>query len=206
MGSDDRKRLVAAGYDAIVDAYLGRFGVSEVRDRKLAEIADGLCVGARVLDLGCGAGVPAARDLTARRFEVTGVDGSARQIEHARRNVPNARFIHADMVSVNFPPASFEAIAAFYSITHVPREEHAMLLEGIARWLTPGGRFVGSFGATPAEDWTGDWLGTTMFFSHHDAETTKRLVSDAGLAITKAEVIQQDNEDARFLWITAYKP
>jgi cyclopropane fatty-acyl-phospholipid synthase-like methyltransferase len=206
LSNDDHKRLVAAGYDAIVDAYLGQFGVSEVRDRKLTELIDGLSSGARVLDLGCGAGVPVARDLTAHRFEVTGVDGSARQIEHARRNVPDARFIHADMVRVAFPPVSFEAIAAFYSITHVPREEHATLLGRIARWPTPGGRFAGSFGATPVEDWTGDWLGTTMFFSHHDVETTKRLVWDAGLAITEAEILQQDNEDARFLWITACKP
>lgn len=206
MNNDDRKRLVAAGYDAIADAYLAHFGVSSVRDGKLAELADGLPSGARVLDLGCGAGLPVARDLTARGFAVTGVDGSAGQIARARANVPHAAFIQADMTGADFSPASFDAIAAFYSITHVPRQEHATLLQRIALWLKPRGRFVGSFGATAAEDWTGDWLGTTMFFSHHDVETTKQLVSKAGLTIARAEVIQQDNEAARFLWVTAHKP
>jgi cyclopropane fatty-acyl-phospholipid synthase-like methyltransferase len=206
MSNDDHKKLVAAGYDRIGDTYLDRFGVSEVRSRKLAELKKGLSPGARVLDLGCGAGLPVARDLTTDGFRVTGVDGSVAQIARARQNVPDAVLIHADMTNVEFPPASFEAIVAFYSITHVPRDEHSMLLQQISCWLVPSGCFVGSFGASPIEDWTGDWLGTTMFFSQHDPETARKLVSDAGLLISKAELIQQDNEDAWFLWMTAHKP
>jgi 2-polyprenyl-3-methyl-5-hydroxy-6-metoxy-1,4-benzoquinol methylase len=49
-----------------------------------------------VLDLGCGAGVPVAREMIARGFKVTGVDISAQQIEQARRNVPEAQFIEGD--------------------------------------------------------------------------------------------------------------
>jgi ubiquinone/menaquinone biosynthesis C-methylase UbiE len=206
LSNEDHKQLVAAGYDKIGDIYLARFGISDVRGRKLAELENGLSSGARVLDLGCGAGVPIARDLTAHGFRVTGVDGSPGQIARARHNVPDAMFIHADMTRVEFPCASFEAIGAFYAITHVPRDEHSTLLRQISRWLVPGGCFVGSFGASLAHDWTGDWLGTTMFFSHHDPEATKNLASDAGLVIAKAELIQQDNEDVRFLWITAHKP
>jgi cyclopropane fatty-acyl-phospholipid synthase-like methyltransferase len=206
LNNDDYRKLVAAGYDEIAETYLSLYGVSSIRDRKLAELKNGLSPGARVLDLGCGAGLPAARDLAAHDFKVTGVDVSARQIERAQNNVPNAIFMHADMTRVEFPPASFEAIGAFYSITHVPRDEHFMLLQHISRWLAPGGRFVGSFGASPLESWTGEWLGTKMFFSHHDIKTTKQLVSKAGLSITKAELVRQDNEDAWFLWITAHKP
>jgi cyclopropane fatty-acyl-phospholipid synthase-like methyltransferase len=204
--TNDPKRLVAVGYDRIVDTYLGQFAHSAVRESKLSELEQGLPFGARVLDLGCGAGIPVARDLIAQGFNVTGIDGSVRQIERARQNVPKAQFIHADMTAVKFPRASFEAIGAFYSITHVPRDEHPMLLEHVAKWLTPGGRFVGSFGATAVENWTGECLGTTMFFSHHDIDMTKHLVTAVGLAIEKAEILQQDNEDVQFLWITARKP
>jgi hypothetical protein len=45
-----------------------------------------------------------------------------------------------------------------------------------------------------------------MFFSHYDSDGSKRLVADAGLLIERAEVLQQDNESTRFLWITASKP
>lgn len=55
------------------------------------------------------------------------------------------------------------------------------------------------------DNWTGEWLGTTMFFSHHDCDVTKRLVLDAGLLLERVEMLQQDNESTEFLWITARK-
>jgi cyclopropane fatty-acyl-phospholipid synthase-like methyltransferase len=204
--NNDPKRLVAFGYDQIADAYLGQFGHSTMRQHKLSELLHGLPPHAHVLDLGCGAGLPVARDLIAQGFKITGIDGSARQIERARQNAPEAQFIHADMTAARFRPASFEGVGAFYSITHVPRDEHPMLLKHIANWLTPGGRFVGSFGTTAVDSWTGEWLGVTMFFSHHDMDMTKHLIADAGLVIENAEILQQDNEDVQFLWITAHKP
>jgi SAM-dependent methyltransferase len=50
----------------------------------------------RVLDLGCGSGVPVARELAKRRHAVVGIDGSARQLSLARLNVSSAHFIHAE--------------------------------------------------------------------------------------------------------------
>ncbi len=206
MNGHDAKRLVATGYDKIVDTYVRQFGQSIVRDRKLQELAHHLPPRARVLDLGCGAGLPVVRNLVASGFEVTGVDGSAGQIEQARRNVPEARFIQNDMMAVGFPAGAFDAVSAFYSITHVPRDEHAALLRRIAEWLTPGGRFLASFGTTALDGWIGEWLGTPMFFSHHDSAVATQLVLDAGLRLERTEVLQQDNEKTEFLWITAQKP
>jgi len=75
---------------------------------------------------------------------VTGVDISGTQLEMARRNAPSATFIHADMTSLAFEPGSFDAVVAFYSLTHVPRDEHLPLLERIRTWLRPGGLFLAS--------------------------------------------------------------
>jgi SAM-dependent methyltransferase len=117
--------------------YLARYSSSSIRDRWLSELtrlaSEQAC--ARVLDLGCGAGIPVARHLTALGHYALGVDGSARQIALARRNAPLAEFIHADMAAIDFPTASFDAVAAFYSITHVPRSEHARLRGQIAERL-----------------------------------------------------------------------
>jgi len=200
---DDPKSLVARGYDLIAEAYLQRYARSAVRDHWLGELITLLPKGARVLDLGCGAGIPVAREIAARGFHVLGVDGSARQIELARSNVPAAQFLHADMTRMQFAPASFDAISAFYSITHVPRDEHAALFRRIATWLKPGGAFVASLGAGQLCDWRGNWLGVQMFFSHFDAATNERLVRDAGFAIEQSKLIEQDDEDGRFLWIVA---
>jgi cyclopropane fatty-acyl-phospholipid synthase-like methyltransferase len=202
---DDQKQLVALGYDCIADTYLERFGRSSVRTAKLAELIEQLPAGASVLDLGCGAGIPVARELVRLGFDVTGVDASEGQIERARRNVPQARFLQADMAAVQFAPETFDAVSAFYSVTHLPRSEHAVLIRRVAKWLRPGGRFLASYGAAEG-DWSEEWLGTTMFFSQHDPETTMRLIQVAGLRLERVERLKQDNEEAVFLWATARKP
>lgn len=199
------RTLVASGYNAIADVYLDRFGESSVRAAKLAEIVARLAAGAAVLDLGCGAGVPVARTLSGLGFDVTGVDASEAQIERARRNSPQARFILADMASIDFTTNAFDAVFAFYSIIHLPRAEHEPLIHKIATWLRPGGWFLASFG-TAEGDWRGEWLGTTMLFSHNAPDATKRMVCEAGLDVERVEILRQDNEDQSFLWITARKP
>jgi cyclopropane fatty-acyl-phospholipid synthase-like methyltransferase len=118
-------------------------------------------------------------------------------------NVPKAHFIHADMTSVDIAPVSFDGVAAFYSITHVPRDEHAALFRRIAGWLKPSGVFLASLGADESADWRGNWLGAEMFFSHYGTEVNKQLVHQAGFDIEQATVINQDNEDGRFLWVVA---
>ncbi len=196
--------MVAEGYDRIADEYFEQFGRSSVRDAKLAELVAKLPAGATVLDLGCGAGKPVARDCAEHGFRVTGVDASFGQIARARRDVPEANFIHADMTSVQFPAEAFDAVCAFYSITHVPRNEHAALIRRIATWLRPNGLFVASFGSSEG-NWLGEWLGTPMFFSHHDPEEAKRIINEAGFNLDLVELVEQDNESATFLWIAARK-
>lgn len=108
--------VVAQAYDQIAEIYLRRFGESAVRQFWLDQLIARLPTGARVLDLGCGAGLPVARDLHDRGFVVTGIDGSRRQIELARGNVPGATFIQTDMTGAEFAEASFGAVTAFYAM------------------------------------------------------------------------------------------
>ena len=198
--------LVASGYDQIADAYLARFGVSAVRAKWLGLLMAKMPAQGHVLDLGCGAGIPVARELGGRGFSVVGVDVSSEQIMRARANVPAATFIQADMSDVAFDQAQFDGIGAFYAITHVPATDQGDLFTRIAGWLKPGGVLVASLGTGEAGDWIGDWLGTTMFFSHNSEATSLALLRDAGLVVEQAKVEQQDNEQASFLWIVAVKP
>jgi cyclopropane fatty-acyl-phospholipid synthase-like methyltransferase len=105
---------------------------------------------------------------------VTGIDLSTEQLRQARRNVPNAEFIHADMTTVELP-GLLDAVTAFYSLTHVPREEQPCLFERVRSWLRPGGFLVASMAARDTEEWLEpDWLGAPMYFSHFDAATNLR--------------------------------
>ncbi len=207
--TDDPKRIVAAGYDRVAERYLAWSALRPSTARlRVLELADErIPRGADVLELGCGAGIPMTRTLAKRRH-VTGVDISATQLALARAGIPGATFLQADMTALAFDPESFDAVVAFYALTHIPRDELAPLLSRLHGWLRPGGAFIASFGV---EDDPGtveaDWLGVEMFFSHFSARVNRRLVADAGFTIESADVLTEpeDRFDARFLWIVAHR-
>ncbi|HEY7020059.1 MAG TPA: class I SAM-dependent methyltransferase [Ktedonobacterales bacterium] len=204
------KRIVEQGYDQIAERYAkwAAQGWSDERARYTDLIMRSIPEGADVLELGCASGGPTTQALAAR-FKLTGVDLSARNIELARANVPTATFLHADMTELTIEPASFDAVVAFFSIIHVPREEQPGLLAQIAHWLRPGGLFVATMGASSTEDgYEEDWLGAPMYWSHFDAETNRRLVEEAGLVIESAtlETADEDGAPVTFLWVVARKP
>jgi SAM-dependent methyltransferase len=206
----DPKQVVAAGYDAMAERYLAWSDLrpSATRLQYLALAQDLIPLGADVLDLGCGAGIPMTATLAAGR-SVTGVDISAVQIALARVNIPSASFVQADMTTLDFPPGSFDAVVAFYSLTHVPRVEHAALFGRIRTWLRPGGLFLASLGVEDSPDEIeADWLGVDMFFSHFSARVNRRLIEEAGLIIERAVTVAEpeDRHDARFLWVVARAP
>ena len=204
--TNDMQQVVAAGYDAIADTYLERFGVSTVRQRWLSHLINGLpSPGNCVLDLGCGAGIPVARDLTASGHVVVAIDGSRQQIAKARRNVPGAVFLQADMCDAVFDADTFDAMGAFYSITHVSPERQPALIADIARWLKPGGTLIASFGSGAAGAWRGEWLGTEMAFGHLGEPEMLTCLARAGLLVRRSAVEKQDNEDISFMWVEAMK-
>ena len=213
VGTDhaiDARRIVADGYDAIAERYFEWSDArpSATRRRWLARAVELIPEGTDVLDLGCGSGVPMTRALAAGR-RVTGVDISARQVELARAAVPEATFIQSDMSALDLPPASVDAVVAFYSLTHVPRADVPVLLAAVHGWLRPGGILIASMGAQDSPDAVeADWLGAPMFFSHHGAKKNRALVRQAGFELEQA-VVEEEPEDrhaALFLWVVARRP
>ena len=204
--TDSRTRIVGEGYDVIAESFV------EWRDRIVGDprrwwgdqLSSRLPEDARVLELGCGAGIPDT-ELLASRFRVTGVDISGEQIKRARANVPGANFIRADFTALELDSASFEAVAAFYSFNHVPRDLLAGLFGRIRSWLVPGGFFLVSLGAGDTEGWTGDFLGAPTFFSSFPPETNRRLLDEAGYERLLDEVVTfiEPDSDATFQWILA---
>ena len=141
--TDPRKQTVRTGYDRLAAPFLewGARVEGDPRTRFVEEFAALLPVPGSVLDLGCGAGVPSTRRL-AETFAVVGADISEVQVGLARRNVPGATFVRADVVDLEFAPASFDGVCALYSISHIPREEHSGVFARVRRWLRPGGVFL----------------------------------------------------------------
>jgi ubiquinone/menaquinone biosynthesis C-methylase UbiE len=202
----DPKQIVEAGYDQIAAQYLAwKDPADPTTLAALAALATQLPDGARVLDLGCGAGVPATQWL-ATRFATTGVDFSAQQLALARTLVPGATFIQADMAALDFAPASWDAVTAFYSLIHVPQDEQAQIVARIARWLRPGGLFLATWAPTTWEGHEADWQGwgAPMWWSHADAPTNLARLREVGFTILSADL--HTTHDETWLWVLAQLP
>ena len=142
-------------------------------------------VGASVLDIGCGAGVPIASTLS-RRFRVTGVDVSGEMVELARRNVPKGEFICQDVMSADFEDASFDAVVAFYMIFHLPREEHETLFRNVHRWLKPGGYFLCTLSRQDDPPYTEeDFFGKTMYWSNYALPQSLAMLEKVGFEVVE---------------------
>jgi SAM-dependent methyltransferase len=201
---------VRRGYDAIADRYAEWAASFESPAMRWVEkLEERLPEGSRVLDLGCGGGGPATRALAARH-ELVGVDISERQLERARRLVPEARFLRADATEVAFEPESFDAVVSLFMLGHVPRAKQRPLLERICGWLAPGGRLLVTLGTAKADDEVeADWLGAPMFFASYDEEWNRRAVESAGFVLEEARVVPFEEPGhglVRFMWVLARKP
>lgn len=193
----DAKQVVKDGYDLVSEAYRADTFDFENSGYKtfLSWLEPRLAAGSRVLDLGCGCGIPVAQELS-RRYKVHGVDISPVQIERARELVPEATFQCADITELDFPAGSFDAVVAFFSIIHVPLDEQPALFDAIASWLTPGGYFLATLGWRA---WTGtepDWRGVegaTMYWSHADGDTYRDWLAERGFEIVQEEFLPEDD-------------
>jgi len=165
--------------------------------------------GSHLLDLGCGPGVPTAAEFVRNGHRVTRIDVSPRQVELARVNVPQGRFLIGDALTTNFPTGSFDAIAALFVLTHIPRAQWASLFARFVEWLSPQGWLQATFGMNDSSGWDEeDFLGFghTNWTDGFGPENGRRLLVDAGFRIDRAETIVDELPSgvARWLWVIAH--
>lgn len=114
-------------------------------------------LGARVLDLGCGAGYGTA-ELAGRARSALGIDLAPEAVDHARSAYPltNISFVPASVTAVPFRDSSFDLITAFEVIEHL--DDWRALLSESRRLLHPGGVFLVS---TPNKEYYTDSRGAS---------------------------------------------
>ena len=148
----------AEAFDAIGDRYDEAFPHKEGQLAAGQWLIDALPAGSRVLDLGCGTGLPTARQLAGAGFEVVGVDLSHGMVELARRYVPDATFHRLDIADLR--PGGprdlgrFDAVTAFFSLLMLPRAEIPLALRTVRHILVPGGLFALSMVEADVDDFS----------------------------------------------------
>lgn len=140
--------------------------IATQRMRTLRALA--LRAGEHVLDVGVGPGL-LAFDMARQVGEtgsVTGVDRAPAMIDIARARcaaLPHVRIVDGDAARLEFPDASFDAVACTQVLLYVP--ETAKALAEMHRVLKPGGRV-----AIVETDWRGLVLGSSF------PETTEKMI------------------------------
>lgn len=172
----------------------------------------------RVLEVGCGDGVPVAETLLAEEVGVVGVDISETQIALCHAHFPNqlatrqASWMQRDMMDLLFPRERFDAIVALYSLFHLPREEQTVFLARAQQWLRPGGLILFNFPEVEnegevEEEWLGLQKGWVYRSSWGEEKMIRYVEGLEGMKVLVKEVTEPEakNPDPKFVWVIAKK-
>ncbi|MFC5220188.1 class I SAM-dependent DNA methyltransferase [Streptomyces coerulescens] len=177
----------AEAFDAIGDRYDEAFPHKEGQIAAVDWLMESLRTGCRVLDLGCGTGLPTARQLALAGFDVVGVDLSERMVELAGSHVPGGVFHRADIADLRpggpLDLGRFHAVTAFFSLLMLPRGEIPLALRSIHHLLVPGGLFALSMVEADVDDFTIPFIGHSIRVSGYLRDELREVVETAGFEI-----------------------
>ena len=192
----DPKQIVKQGYDTLADAYRTFYSSShqKIYPVLLQLFTEKIPKGGKVLELGCGDGIPVAQ-LLSKEYDYLGIDMSPVQVALAQQHVSAAKFMEADMTQLSFPHESIEGIIALYSIIHVSVEEQYALFSAVYDWLKPRGTLMCIVGH---QAWVGTdphWIlpNNEMYWSHTDEQTYLDWFSEIGLEILQKRFLLEGN-------------
>jgi ubiquinone/menaquinone biosynthesis C-methylase UbiE len=180
----------AEAFDAIGDRYDEAFPHKEGQLTAGEWLVAALPAGSRVLDLGCGTGLPTARQLSDAGLRVSGVDLSAGMLARARANVPDAEFVQADIADLGgglFAPGAFSAVTAFFALLMLPRAEIPVTLRAVHEVLKPGGLLALSMVEADVDDVPIPFLGNTIRVSGYLRDDLRQVVAEAGFEVLKED-------------------
>jgi SAM-dependent methyltransferase len=144
-----------------------------------------------VIDIGCGTGLPTARQLIDGGCEVVGVDISPVMIEIARDNVPEAIFVERDLSDLDglHPVGSrFDAATAYFSLLVLHRAEVEKTLDAICHVLHPGAFFAIGMVEGDTDYLLRDFLGEKVPLTAYPRDQLGALLSAHGFTVADLRV------------------
>lgn len=206
--TQNMKPLVKNGYDKI--EYEKAFRINNMPNPFEIEFLNSVCERipskAKILDLGCGTGIPYDLHLVEKGHALTGVDFCQRHVELARKNVPLAEFIEGDFSELNFPQETFDAVISFYAIFHIPRTEHQSLFARVYQFLKYGGVILLTLGASDSEyQEESDWLGAPMGWSSFAPKEYEKILTRIGFHILKTNFEGKPGDEEYHFWLLGEK-
>jgi SAM-dependent methyltransferase len=171
---------------------------SEMEDWKVAERAEFLALlqseqKQSLLEVGAGHGRD-SKFFQENGFQVTCIDLSPEMVKLCRQKGLNAHIM--DMLALDFPDASFDAVYSLNSLLHLPKIELPIVLQNIRRILKTNGLFfLGMYGGFDFEGiWEKDSYDPKRFFSFHSDEGLEQVVTQSFKILSFKQIIPGDEK------------
>ncbi|MEM9595051.1 MAG: class I SAM-dependent methyltransferase [Acidobacteriota bacterium] len=161
----------------------------EVGVADLAAFAEALPSEARVLDVGCGDGVPISRWLLREGFDLTALDSSGEMVRRYRTHFPEVPLHHLQVQGASFPPGSFDGVVAWGVLFHLAEADQGETLRRISTWLEPGGRLLFTAGDVRGTV-ESEMDGVTFRYISLGVDGYQSLLGEAGM------VLERHDQDA----------
>ncbi|WP_067523570.1 class I SAM-dependent methyltransferase [Nocardia uniformis] len=179
-------------FDQLVQRYETAYRDRPEQVRAGMWLAERLDSGARVLDVGCGTGVPTARQLVDAGIQVVGIDISPAMVSAASAAVPEAIIHNCDVLDLT--ESGFDGAVAFFSLLMLPRTDILRALSVLHKAIQPGGYLLISMVEADLDDTPVKFLDTDVRVSGYQRDALCRVVEQAGFAILDMRVV--DNTPA----------
>ncbi len=138
-------------------------------------------------------------------FQVTCIDLSPEMVRLCQQKGLDARLM--DMVNLDFPDGSFDAVYSLNSLLHLSKNELPIVLQNIRRVLKRNGLFfLGVYGGYDFEGvWEKDSYEPKRFFSFHSDENLKQVVTE-NFTIMSFKPINSGDGELHFQSLILRKP
>ncbi|WZB75913.1 methyltransferase domain-containing protein [Achromobacter insuavis] len=137
----------------------------------------------RVLDLGCGTGVPMARHLIEQGCRITGVDSSTALLARAAARFPQQAWIAADMRQLPCV-GPFDGLLAWHSFFHLTPEDQRPMFAQFGRLAALGAALMFTSGTTLGEA-IGQFEGRPLYHGSLDSAEYHALLAANGFEVLR---------------------
>lgn len=182
-------------YDLVAEKYKEAFAEELAKKEFDRELLNNVCSklkkeGKIILDVGCGSAGHVGKYIFDKGFSVMGIDISEKSVELAKKVHPEMAFKEMNMLELELKESSVQAIIAFYSIIHIPKNQITKLLEEFRRVLEKGGRLVLAVHEGQTEEIVTEMLGkkTTLFVSFYTENELIEQLKATGFKIDYSHV------------------
>ncbi len=144
----------------------------------------------KVLDLGCGTGLPYARYLVESGFDVLGVDLSEEMVKVASKNVPEAKFVQLSMNEITYRD-EFDGVVSSFSMLLLPPDLFRETASRIYSALVEGGHLYLSLNEPanisddPDSEVYVDIMGQDMYSRAYTVEEIEGYFQPLGLSLVE---------------------